>query len=94
MTPVVTRADDARGTLATRTREDVTLRSQKLRMLLTRRKLLQSKATAIDNDLRGKIIPVNVARRPYGLSLAGIKYWGASPPPMNRSRPIARNIDR
>src|SRR5262245_8078295 len=30
-----------------------TLRSQKLRMLLTHRKLLQSKAIAIDNDLRG-----------------------------------------
>jgi hypothetical protein len=30
-----------------------TLRSQKLRMLLTHRKLLQSKASAIDNDLRG-----------------------------------------
>ena len=29
-----------------------TLRSQKLRMLLTHRKLLQSKAVAIDNDLR------------------------------------------
>jgi transposase len=32
-----------------------TLRSQKLRMLLTRRKLLQSKAIAIDNDLRGTL---------------------------------------
>jgi transposase len=32
-----------------------TLRSQKLRMLLTHRKLLQSKAIAIDNDLRGKV---------------------------------------
>ena len=31
-----------------------TLRSQKLRMLLTHRKLLQSKAIAIDNDLRGR----------------------------------------
>ena len=30
-----------------------TLRSQKLRMLLTHRKLLQSKAIAVDNDLRG-----------------------------------------
>ena len=29
-----------------------TLRSQKLRMLLTDRKLLQSKAIAIENDLR------------------------------------------
>ena len=32
-----------------------TLRSQKLRMMLTRRKLLQSKAIAIDNDLRGTL---------------------------------------
>src|SRR5438045_7117126 len=31
------------------------LRSQKLRMLLTNRKLLQSKAIAIDNDLRGTL---------------------------------------
>ena len=32
-----------------------TLRSQKLRMLLTHRKLLQSKAIAVDNDLRGPL---------------------------------------
>src|SRR3979411_2716140 len=32
-----------------------TLRSQKLRMLLTHRKLIQSKAIAIDNDLRGTL---------------------------------------
>ena len=32
-----------------------TLRSQMLRMLLTHRKLLQSKAIAIDNDLRGTL---------------------------------------
>jgi transposase len=32
-----------------------TLRSQKIRMLLTHRKLLQSKAIAIDNDLRGTL---------------------------------------
>ena len=32
-----------------------TLRSWKLRMLLTHRKLLQSKAIAIDNDLRGTL---------------------------------------
>src|SRR3981189_1623736 len=31
------------------------LRSEKLRMLLTHRKLLQSKAIAIDNDLRGTL---------------------------------------
>jgi transposase len=32
-----------------------TLRSQKLRVLLTHRKLLQSKAIAIENDLRGTL---------------------------------------
>jgi transposase len=32
-----------------------TLRSQKLRMLLTHRKLLQSKAISIENDLRGTL---------------------------------------
>ena len=32
-----------------------TLRSQKMRMLLTHRKLLQSKAIAVDNDLRGTL---------------------------------------
>jgi transposase len=32
-----------------------TLRSQKLRMLLTHRKLLRSKAIAIENDLRGTL---------------------------------------
>ena len=32
-----------------------TLRSQRLRMLLTHRKLLQSKAIAIENDLRGSL---------------------------------------
>src|SRR5674476_372229 len=32
-----------------------TLRGQKLRMLLTHRKLLQSKAIAIENDLRGTL---------------------------------------
>ena len=32
-----------------------TLRSQKLRMMLTHRKLLQSKAIAIENDLRGTL---------------------------------------
>ncbi len=40
-----------------------TLRSQKLRTLLTHRKLLQSKAIAIDNDLRGTL-------RNFGLKLA------------------------
>src|SRR4029077_12381827 len=32
-----------------------TLRSQKLRMLLTHRKLLQAKAIAVENDLRGTL---------------------------------------
>jgi transposase len=32
-----------------------TVRSQKLRMLLTHRKLLQTKAIAIENDLRGTL---------------------------------------
>jgi transposase len=31
-------------------------RSQKLRMLLTHRKLLQSKAIAVENDLRGTLL--------------------------------------
>ncbi len=44
-----------------------TLRSQKLRMLLTHRKqLLQSKAIAIDNDLRGTL-------RNFGLKVG---WWG------------------
>src|SRR5436190_257227 len=44
-----------------------TLRSQKLRMLLTHRKLLQSKAIAIENDLRGTL-------RNFGLKV-GIAGW-------------------
>jgi transposase len=43
-----------------------TLRSQKLRMLLTHRKLLQSKAIAIENDLRGTL-------RNFGLKV-GMKF--------------------
>ena len=42
-----------------------TLRSQKLRMLLTHRKLLQSKAIAIENDLRATL-------RNFGLKVGGI----------------------
>jgi transposase len=42
-----------------------TLRSQKLRMLLTHRKLLQSKAIAVDNDLRATL-------RNFGLKVG----WG------------------
>jgi transposase len=41
-----------------------TLRSQKLRMLLTHRKLLQSKAIAIENDLRATL-------RNFGLKVVG-----------------------
>jgi transposase len=44
-----------------------TLRSQKLRMLLTHRKPLQSKAIAIENDLRGTL-------RNFGLKV-GIVEW-------------------
>src|ERR1700730_7200768 len=43
-----------------------TLRSQKLRMLLTHRKLLQSKAIAIENDLRGTL-------RNFGLKVGMVK---------------------
>jgi transposase len=42
-----------------------TLRSQKLRMLLTHRKLLQSKAIAVENDLRGTL-------RNFGLKVFGL----------------------
>ena len=42
-----------------------TLRSQKLRMLLTHRKLLQSKAIAIENDLRATL-------RNFGLKVGGV----------------------
>jgi len=44
-----------------------TLRSQKLRMLLTHRKLLQSKAIAVENDLRATL-------RNFGLKV-GIAGW-------------------
>ena len=44
-----------------------TLRSQKLRMLLTHRKLLQSKAIAIENDLRGTL-------RNFGLKVGTVKF--------------------
>ena len=44
-----------------------TLRCQKLRMLLTHRKLLQSKAIAIDNDLRGTL-------RNFGLKVGAVKF--------------------
>src|SRR5512140_1658259 len=44
-----------------------TLRSQKLRMLLTHRKLLQSKAIAIENDLRGTL-------RNFGLKVGMVRF--------------------
>ena len=56
-----------------------TLRSQKLRMLLTHRKLLQSKAIAIENDLRGTL-------RNFGLKVGMV---GTS-----SSRLVSRNWSR
>jgi transposase len=41
-----------------------TLRSQKLQMLLTHRKLLQSKAMASENDLRGTLRKFACEKRP------------------------------
>ncbi len=46
-----------------------TLRSQKLRMLLTHRKLLQSKAIAIENDLRATL-------RNFGLKVGVVSKLG------------------
>ena len=54
------RADDASGPLSTVPVK--TLRSQKLRTLLTHRKLLQSKAIAIENDLRATLPVTSVSR--------------------------------
>src|ERR1035438_5704059 len=45
-----------------------TLHSQKLRMLLTHRKLLQSKAIAVDNDLRGTLRNFGLRVRPISSS--------------------------
>ena len=56
-----------------------TLRSQKLRMLLTHRKLLQSKAIAIDNDLRATL-------RNFGSRLA---WWERS-----GSRPVSGSLSK
>ena len=53
-----------------------TLRSQKLRMLLTHRKLLQSKAIAVENDLRATL-------RNFGLKVGMV---GRS-----SSRPVSRS---
>src|SRR5256714_6505012 len=49
-----------------------TIRSQKLRMLLTHRKLLQSKAIAIENDLRGTL-------RNFGLKVGMVGKVKAQP---------------
>jgi transposase len=46
-----------------------TLRSQKLRMLLTHRKLLQSKAIAVENDLRATLAAWDQSRGPQSSPL-------------------------
>jgi transposase len=56
-----------------------TLRRQKLRMLPTHRKLLQSKAIAIENDLRGTL-------RNFGLKVGMSEWLG--------SRPASRSLSR
>ncbi len=56
-----------------------TLRSQKLRMLLTHRKLLQSKAIAIENDLRGTL-------RNFGLKVGMVGKGGSRPASRSWSR--------
>ena len=56
-----------------------TLRSQKLRMLLTHRKLLQSKAIAIENDLRGTL-------RNFGLKVGMVCTVKLRPASRNSSR--------
>ena len=57
-----------------------TLRSQKLRMMLTHRKLLQSKAIAIENDLRGTL-------RNFGLKVGMVGK-------VRLSRPVSRSLSR
>jgi transposase len=57
-----------------------TLRSQKLRMLLTHRKLLQSKAIAIDDDLRGTL-------RNFGLKVGMVGRQSSRPASRSWSRP-------
>jgi transposase len=52
-----------------------TLRSQKLRMLLTHRKLLQSKAIAIDNDLRGTLRNFGLKVGVVGASKFEARIW-------------------
>ena len=58
-----------------------TLRSQKLRMLLTHRKLLQSKAIAIENDLRGTL-------RNFGLKVGMV----GTVKPQARIKELVENI--
>ena len=62
-----------------------TLRSQKLRMLLTHRKLLQSKAIAIENDLRGTL-------RNFGLKvgMVGKVRFEAASKSLSRTSPTWR----
>src|SRR4051794_19097714 len=62
-----------------------TLRSQKLRMLLTHRKLLQSKAIAIENDLRGTL-------RNFGLKvgMVGMVKFEARIKELSRTSPTWR----
>ena len=60
-----------------------TLRSQKLRMLLTHRKLLQSKAIAIDNDLRGTL-------RNFGLKVGMVGNGEVRGPHQGAGRELAR----
>ena len=62
-----------------------TLRSQKLRMLLTHRKLLQSKAIAIENDLRGTL-------RNFGLKVGmiGTVRFGPASGSLSRRPPTWR----
>ena len=60
-----------------------TLRSQKLRMLLTHRKLLQSKAIAIENDLRGTL-------RNFGLKVGMVGNGEVRGPHQGACRELAR----
>ena len=60
-----------------------TLRSQKLRMLLTHRKLLQSKAISVENDLRGTL-------RNFGLKV-GVVEGQVRGPHQGAGRELARS---
>src|ERR1022692_1787738 len=74
-----------------------TLRSQKLRMLLTHRKLLQSKAIAIDNDLRGTLrnfgLKVGVVRT-VPLTALPPRWPGRPPRPSLHFRAGARRTEQ